>query len=200
MRGAFLSHDGRWLAAVHPAEDLRVWSTEDGTLLGHFPGKVNAGGGAFDPTGHRVVLNDFDSIVVWDLETRRECWRTPASGTASSATWSPDGRLVAATRDGVFCMILDAETGALVGRLEHPDPRLYAALTFSPDSAQLACSSTAHVVHLWNFLPLRRELAALRLDWERPPPPPEAAVAPAPRVCLTPSAPPAAPPPSSGAR
>jgi len=200
IRGAFLSHDGRRLAAVHPAADLRVWNTEDGTLLGRFPGQVNAGGGAFDPSGQRVVLNDIDSIVVWDLESRRECWRLPVAGNASAAAWSPNGRLVAATRDGVVCLLLDAETGTVMGRLQHPDPRLYAALVFSPDSAQLACSSTAHVVHLWDFRGLRRELAAVHLDWDQPPLPPVSAPVPAPRLCLTPSAPPAAPPPSSAAR
>jgi len=186
VRGAVLSHDGRWLAAAHPLDGLQVWEVGQGTLLGRFPSKGNAA--AFDPQGGRVAVCDPDAIVVWDLASRQAVWRSTVPGTIGGLAWSPDGRLIAATRSGVLCLLLEAATGTVLGRLGHPQARPYTAVGFSPDSAQLACSSTAHVVHLWNFRPLRRELAERNLDWDQPPLSPEPPVVPAPHLRLTSSA------------
>lgn len=183
IRGGFLSPDGRRFSAAQASTGLVVWDTATGDVVRRFPARFQ-GGTAFNPRGARVALNDQDAAVVYDLDTGGEVWRTPLQGAPGSASWSPDGRMLAIQRDGILCILLNADTGAVLARLEHPDPRPYNAIAFSPDGGQLACASPAHFVHLWDLRVLRRELAALKLDWDQPPMPPPAAGGPEPRVRL----------------
>src|SRR5262249_1976424 len=147
---------------------LQIWDRVTGARLRQLPNST-AGGCAFNTDGSRLVLNESESAVVWDIDAGREVWRPRLPPGEGPAAWSPDGRLVAVQRVSVVCVLLDAATGVVVARLQHPDLYPYTALAFSPDSGQLACTSTSHFVHLWNFRALRRELAALRLDWQQPP-------------------------------
>ena len=194
-RGGIISRDGRWLATIIPAQSLRVWRVDPPEVRLELPAKAGVGAPAFHPDGDRVALSDADSIAVLEIPGGREIWRVPVSGVASSAAWSPDGRLIAAIRDGVICVLLDAADGRILARIEHPDARHYDAVVFSPDSTQLACVSLTHVLHLWNLAPLRRELAALHLDWDLPPAVPATSRGAPPVVHVIPSAAPGAWPP-----
>ena len=169
IRGLTLSRDGRRMATVGAANSLRIWSTADGTVIRQIPQSAN-GGEAISPDGARVLCNG-PEVILRSIDTGEEIWRTALPGAGSLVVWSPDGRLACVLRDGMVPVLLNAANGEVLGRFEHPDFVPYASFVFSPSGDQLACVSTAHVIHLWNLRPLRRELAALKLDWNLPPMP-----------------------------
>ena len=114
-------------------------------------------------------MNEAEDVAVWDLETGGEIWRTPLPRSGVPIVWSPDGRTLASLRENMVPMLLDAATGRVLARLEHPDARPCSALAFSPDSSQLACFLGSHRIQLWDLRAVRRELASLGLDWDLPP-------------------------------
>ncbi|MBI1842487.1 MAG: hypothetical protein HYR88_16740 [Verrucomicrobia bacterium] len=189
LRGVSLSPDGRFVAGwVGAKSRVVVWKTANGEVVREFPADVN-NATAFDPAGGRIAMNDHDTVVVWDMASGRELWRRTLPTGGPALAWSPDGRMIAALRDGSIPMLIDASNGALLAHLEHPDSFPYNNLVFDPEGARLACFSTGHRTHLWNLRALRRELAGLDLDWDLPPFPP-ARLAVTPRVETRTSAPP----------
>ena len=187
-RGVTLSSDARLILGWSDSPSRAVvLESASGSTLREIPVQAN-GFAAFSPASDRVVVNDLDAVVVHDIGSRRELWRKPSSGTGAAIAWSPDGRTIAAIREGFIVMLLDASSGELLAQLEHPDALPYNNIAFDREGAQLACFSTGHRTHLWNFRALRRELAAIDLDWDLPPLPP-AKVFVSPRVeVLSPSA------------
>ena len=169
MRGVCLSPDGRRVSGATPAgASVVVWDTATGKPLRNLLAR-NPGAAAFSPDGARLAVNEAEDVVVWDLETGGELWRKALPRGGASVAWSPDGRTVAALRENMVPMLLDAATGHVLARLEHPDARPCSALAFSPDSSQLACFLGSHRIQLWDLRSVRRELAALGLDWDLPP-------------------------------
>ncbi len=184
MRGVCMSPDGRRVSGATPTDlSVGVWDTATGKVLRRFPTR-SPGSAAFSPDGARLVINEAEDVVVWDLETGEELWRRPLPRSGASVAWSPDGRTVAAVRENMVPVLLDAATGNVLARLEHPDARPCSALAFSPDSSQLACFLGSHRIHLWDLRALRHGLGVLGLDWDQPSFP-EALVRPIPTVELT---------------
>ena len=81
---------------------------------------------------------------------------------------SPDGRWIAVTdqrNPGIgFIKILDAATGKALATWEAHD-NLAVALAFSPDGSTLVSGDVNGTVKVWNLTWIRKELAALGLDW-----------------------------------
>jgi tetratricopeptide (TPR) repeat protein len=60
-----------------------------------------------------------------------------------------------------------------VAKLEDPRSDRAQWLGFTPDGASLVAISTySRAIHVWDLKAIRRQLAAMRLDWESPPYPP----------------------------
>jgi WD40 repeat protein len=100
---------------------------------------------AFSPDGRRLLSGDDVSVKVRDAETGKVLWETGKSNRSVYATFSPDGRLVAAT--GWSVRVLDAETGAEVHNLTG-SPRGLPRVRFSPDGRLLVASSDEII--LWD--------------------------------------------------
>jgi WD40 repeat protein len=81
---------------------------------------------------------------------------------------SPDGRLIAVPQARnahiVFITLLDAATGKTVAKWEAHDEMII-ALAFSPDGCTLVSGERGGAIKVWNLAWIRKELAALKLDW-----------------------------------
>lgn len=165
-RNGFLSRDGRLFVVTSP-EGVKVFDTSSGKIYREFNKAINSGA-SFSPDGKRLLLNDYSAVRLLNLEDGKEVWSSPFPRGTGATAWSPNGYWVAVVREGMVCILIDAQNGQVLARLEHPDPRAYGALVFSPDSSKLACISTSHLIHLWNLRALRRELDSLKLDWKSP--------------------------------
>jgi hypothetical protein len=76
--------------------------------------------------------------------------------------------------------LIDPTTGRALATLQAPEPRQVSWLCFSPDGDRLAVATTGDHVQLWDLRLIRRQLAAMGLDWDQPPDPPAASRPPGP--------------------
>jgi WD40 repeat protein len=98
-----------------------------------------------------------------------------------SATFSPDGRLLAIDTGQGTIRLVDPETGREYARLEDPDQDRAGLLSFSPDGTKLvATSNDSYALHVWDLRAIRSHLGDMGLDWGLPPYPPRKAEALAP--------------------
>jgi WD40 repeat protein len=64
--------------------------------------------------------------------------------------------------------LIDPSRGQELATLEAPDAQAVTALCFSPDGSRLAVARGdigSHVIQLWDLRLVRRQLRAMRLDW-----------------------------------
>jgi WD40 repeat protein len=171
---ARLSPDGRWcVGGTWPEHQLAIWDSRTGELVQRMEvdGPPNA---SFNPAGTRLIVNGRNhgwvySVPGWNLET--EIARHPAGGFGVPCH-SPDGRILAMTRNGYLIQLLDATTYEELATLELTQPLSTGELAFSPDGTRLAGASGANATMLWDLRLIRETLAAMNLDWAHPSFPP----------------------------
>src|SRR5207302_89351 len=83
--------------------------------------------------------------------------------------FSRDGRLLAITPTPQEVRLVDPATGLELATLTAPDRHGISWLCFSPDGCQLAAATQDSLIQLWDLRTIRARLAALQLDWDRPP-------------------------------
>jgi WD40 repeat protein len=86
--------------------------------------------------------------------------------------FTADGRLLVITRSAQRVELVDTQTARELATLEAPSPQMVSWLGFSPDGSQLAAATENHVIQLWDLRLIRKQLAAMGLDWNTPPYPP----------------------------
>lgn len=164
-----ISPDGKWIYAATRFENRAwIWEAATGRQILDLPIRQGATG-LFVPGGNRILIGDYDRYRMIEIPEGRQLWsyERPQGGNISGrSALSPDGAIVAALVDRSTVALLDAATGAELLTLEHPMREAAAVLAFSPDATCLAVGHETHVVHLWDFTALRRELTALGFGWE----------------------------------
>jgi hypothetical protein len=93
--------------------------------------------------------------------------------------FSPDGALLAGTGAAGGLQLLDQATGRPLAGLQVPHDDVLTWTDWTPDGSRLVVSAAGHV-RVWDLRRVRERLAALGLDWDRPPYPPAAADPPPP--------------------
>jgi WD40 repeat protein len=169
-----LSPDGRWAVTSSGASrgarvrDARTGNKVQELETGQAPYL------AFSPNGRWLVTGSFTEYRFWD--TASEAWqpvrtipRPPNLGFGGPLAFSRDGRLLALADTTREVMLYDVEKSEELAVLAAPEPKILQALCFSPDGSRLAAVTENQVVQLWDLREVRRELAALRLDWDLPP-------------------------------
>jgi WD40 repeat protein len=173
-----VSPDGQWVATNgHGDSKVKLWSSDSGRLVKDFPGDPSSF--RFSPDG-RLAATGGDRLRLWEVGTwEQKPTPGPGGDEFNVVAFSPDGRLIV---NGAGCRVslVEAATGREVARLEGPSGECLGSVVFSPDGTLLAGVADFRSIHLWDLRAVRRELAAIGLDWDLPPylPAPETAAGP----------------------
>jgi WD40 repeat protein len=178
VRHVAVSPDGRWVATgrfSHPG-GVKIWERDKGpadSLTYKFVKDLPYGMSVpvFSPDGKRLVataVGSIDPVRRWEVGTWAEIpFKEPIETT--NAAFSPDGKLLVLETGRGIARIIDADTDKEYARLEDPDQQRTAHFTFTPDGAKLVCAmGEGCCVHIWDLHAIRRELAALGLNWDSP--------------------------------
>jgi WD40 repeat protein/serine/threonine protein kinase len=150
------SGDGRYLAAAGKDSTVRVWETDGGKELVVFrehKSEVTALG--FSPDGRHVVSSSRGQELVWQRETCRVVLTTPGNNQFSHgplplrSSFSPDGRLFAASDGKGVTRAWDLETGQVVQSFRgHRDVDSIMGVAFDFEGRRLATADTVGIVCL----------------------------------------------------
>jgi WD40 repeat protein len=158
LSSAVFSPDGEQV--LTGSTDARIWETASGRLLHTFETNSQLVDAMFSQDGERVVITHDDGVEIWDVASRRLLY-TPVSWADNGALFSPDGKLLATSRDNETALILDATNCRPLRTLE-------GMLTgFSPDSRLAVTTSYDGRAQTWE-LESGRSLHTLRCS--EPPP------------------------------
>jgi serine/threonine protein kinase/WD40 repeat protein len=183
LAGVALSPDSRWAVSVGPStgdpvtgeEFIRIWDVARGAVVRSIPVPPGQWPGAtFSPDGRWLVTGVrseycFRAVGSWEPKVRLP--REPRSISCLIA-FSSDGQLLALGQGFNRIELRDAATLRHLATLELPGRASLGGLSLSPDGTRLAVAINWKLIVLWDLRRLRQELAALDLDWERPPYPP----------------------------
>jgi tetratricopeptide (TPR) repeat protein len=174
VRG-ILSPDAQWFAVGNwQGAKARVWNAKTGRLAKTLPAATSATG-YFSPDSKWLIVTTGDEYRFWDTAN----WqagpvipRLNAGGMPGHVAYTPDGNMLAISHTRSIIKLLDASTLEEIATLEAPHPRDLSDLYFSDDSSQLAAASPTQAIQIWDLRLIRRQLAAMDLDWNLPPYPP----------------------------
>ena len=144
-----------------------VWDAVAGDLVATFPRTNIDTIACLNSLGSRLCSVDPEGLTCWSVSPRRVLWSAPirSQDTFSDIQWSPSDRWIAFQLAKSRIALVSAETGTLLGYLEHPDARMIRHLAFSNDGRWLAIACAKGVTQLWDLKKLHVELAQLGLDW-----------------------------------
>jgi serine/threonine protein kinase/WD40 repeat protein len=170
-----VSPDGRWVVTGSTYRTgIRLWEAATGRLVNDFAHlrerliHVNA----FSPDGHWLLAGSTEGHILiettdWTMQ-RHIGGDPPVQSTAT--TFSPDSRTIATVADSGEIMLLDVLTGGEQARLHDPAQVRIGRLLFEADGLRLIANSVDHAfIRIWDLGTIRRQLAALDLDWDSPP-------------------------------
>ena len=162
-----VSPDGKWLATgSHDNNGAQVWRISDGARVANL--KVEGIVGVAFSSDGKWLMTSPAPCKLWAVGTWEEARRISGEGLC----FSPDGRLLLVQETNKALLLVEAETGRKVARLESPDlcPVQPQGATFSPDGSQLVVvTNDGPAVHVWDLRAIRKHLVAMDLDWDAPP-------------------------------
>jgi WD40 repeat protein len=122
------SPDGRQIATAGKGDGtVRIWGWPGGKLIRTLD-DLPAGGYylAWSPDGRMLAIaTDMAGFSVWNTATWQRLWELPGSADdwPFMPGWSPDGsRLAVAGAPGYYALVLDAETGKVLTRIDSDRP------------------------------------------------------------------------------
>jgi WD40 repeat protein len=184
------SPDGRWcLGGSWPEHQCAIWDAQSGELVQ----KIEVDGppkAAFNPAGTQLVVNGRHRGCIYSVPDWICAAEVPqkVTGGFGQPCYSPDGRILALTRNGYLVQLLDATTLEELATLEATQLLAAGQLAFSPDGTLLAAVFGANAVVLWDLRFIRERLAAMNLDWAHPAyPPPRPLGDECPRIVIEPA-------------
>jgi WD40 repeat protein len=105
------------------------------------------------------------SLSVWDLRDKHRLWQAKCSTLVSAWAFSADGKLLAVGYQNGFVEIWDARAGEELFRWQPHGEREVRHLAFTPDGTDVACGDGGSPVRILHLAELKRQLAAMGLDW-----------------------------------
>jgi WD40 repeat protein len=160
------SPDGRTLAiADYDQGQARLWDVANRKQIGLLKMKEHLIGVAYSPDGKNLVTtggtlyqpNSASEVVIWDMTTKQKIHTLlGATSWVYQATFSPDGRTLAASGGDGAVTLWKVATGEMIARL--PGHHGFVEpVTFSSDGEILAAGDEQGYVWLWNWRSRRIE-------------------------------------------
>jgi WD40 repeat protein/tetratricopeptide (TPR) repeat protein len=169
-RGVAVSPDGEYLATgSHAGSGAQVWRVRDATLVRQLAidGLVSV---HFSPNG-KWLMTTSPPCRLWAVGS----WREARQFSGAGLCFSPDSRLLVVQDASKVLQLVETETFRRLARLESPDSCAVHWATFSRDGSRLVLvTNEGPAVHVWDLRGIRRQLAALGLDYAPPIPGSEA--------------------------
>jgi WD40 repeat protein len=162
--GMAISPDGR-RAAVGTKLGVKVLNLTSGAIQGTY-GKRDTGQVAFSPDGRLLLgVKVGETAALYDAETGREIrtWEADRRKWGAIAV-SPDGRTIASGGEDGLIRLWDVAEGHKLARWQAHEGDV-TALRYSRDGATLFSGGRDGMLKLWDLPYIRKELAALGLDW-----------------------------------
>jgi WD40 repeat protein len=166
---AAITPDGRWMVTgIWRSDKISIWDVSDGTRQCYLTAEA-AYYPDFSPDGRRVVAGTAKTFHSWEVGTWQKEYdvapETAPSGQPSTATFSPDGTMVAVFQRFNLTHLVDATRGKLLATvdLERHIPRC-----FSPDGSLLVLATEGGQLKLLDLRMIREQLAEMNLDWDMP--------------------------------
>jgi tetratricopeptide (TPR) repeat protein len=128
---------------------------------------------SFSPDGKWLVTVAQEEYAFWQVGSWKPRHRIPRElRHVPHVAFTPDGKLAALANTPRDIGIVDPATGRQLASLTSPEPRPMCNFAFSPDGTRLAVATRCNFVELWDLRAIRRQLAAMGLDWDVPCPAP----------------------------
>lgn len=154
---------GNWKGSQHRGALMRL----DGGATHEYDGEHVEGRIAQNGALAGVCTPEF--VEVWDLArdtVRFRVPRDPAQATACPLAFSPDGRTLLMARSAYDLQLVSTKDGRVLLRLPNARSNVIVDLDFSADGRYLLVVTPSQHQYVWDLHELRRELRAMRLDWE----------------------------------
>jgi WD40 repeat protein len=162
-----VSPDGQWIVSTtHNGIGVALWNRQ-GELARLLVTNENCMA-AFSADGRSLVTTSSRDYSFWDTQTwqvRRKVTLDLGSAVAGPIAFSRNGRLLAVAANRCEIRLLQPETGEELATLTAPDSQNLMRVAFSADGSRLVATTVARAIQVWDLRTLRRELAAMGLDW-----------------------------------
>jgi WD40 repeat protein len=127
--------------------------------------------GQISPDGALLVAGTGREFICYDTASAREIWRLKRDNTdalAGPVAFSGDGALLAVGRSRFMLDLVSPATGDRIASIESPRHQALTSVVLSEDGGLLAMVTSGNLLQVIDLRRVRRQLAELGLDWERP--------------------------------
>ena len=147
---AEFSPDGTRLVTASDDGSVRVWDVTPGHEALTITYDESGGQILFNPNGSQFAAIEGASVKIWDAKTGNELQTLSGDGGRITAfAYSPDGTLIAATRDDFSVTLFDPASN-MDAQTWSAHSGLINTLAFSPDGKQLVTAGNDYKVLVWN--------------------------------------------------
>ena len=177
-----ISPDGRWVVTgfgIGAEDHPMVWDARTGALVATLP--FRSAVVAFSPDGRRLGTAGTATFAIWSVDgwnLLNHFNRDENGVTQGSLAFMRDSDEIAVTRTRQFAQLRNALTNEPYADLIAPQLQSVNSLRMSLDGAVMVTASATDKLQVWHLDVLRKNLAALNLDWRTPHPNTPEALAP----------------------
>jgi len=144
------SPDGKWFASASLDRSIRLWETNNGSLLGTLQQSYAVNAVAISSDGMWLAsVGDDGTVRLWEAKTGtpRGALSVPNTSVYTVA-FSPNGKLIAAAGKDRNVYVWEVNGGKRVLTLEGHTGDIY-SIAFSPDGKFLASGGADKTIHIW---------------------------------------------------
>lgn len=166
-----ISPDGRWVATGFSfvANEPLVWDGRTGELAARL--KADTSVVTFSSDGRWLGLAGMDRYSVWSVgqwKLVKSFARDEATLTHGALAFAPEASLLATARTRQSVQLREADSDEPFADLIPPTPQSIDTIRLALDGSTLITSTPSDVIEVWHLKSLRRQLAAMNLDWGTP--------------------------------
>jgi WD40 repeat protein/tetratricopeptide (TPR) repeat protein len=172
VRFCAVSPNGRWIATGSHGSirgsGAKVWDARSGRHVRNL--SVESHCSVWFSQDNKWLLTRGGGYRLWSVGTWREGPRLGGPPNVWGAAFTADGSLLALEDVPGLVRLVVSATGKEVARLTAPEQTRLQPLCFASGGTRLVCRGTeSGALHIFDLRLIRRQLAAMGLDWDAPP-------------------------------